>query len=279
MSSDTPTASPFSLRYWREMPNDRMPKIILIAVSLCVVCSFFVALSAISLKSLQEQNKLDEKRMNIIQVAGLAGKSGSIDEIFSQYIEARVVDLEVGSLTERFDPNTFDALASREDPNLSRVLTTAEDLAKIKVRENNAVVYLVKNELGANTSIILPIRGYGLWSTLYGFVSVSLDDSNTINGLQFYDQAETPGLGAEVDNPRWRALWQGKKIYADDTVKISVKKGNQSNNDYGVDALSGATLTSNGVHNLVQFWMGPLGFQNFLSGIQKVKNYGKDPFA
>ncbi|NQY81586.1 MAG: Na(+)-translocating NADH-quinone reductase subunit C [Alphaproteobacteria bacterium] len=246
------------------MPNDCMPKIVLISVSLCVVCSFFVALSAISLKDLQMQNKLDEKRMNIMQVAQLQDKEGSLDQIFSKYIESRLVDIENGTFSDRFDPENFDVLASREDPGLSRTLTTAEDRAKIKVRENFAVVYLVKNDAGEYSNVIIPIRGYGLWSTLYGFMAVSIADGNTINGLQFYDQAETPGLGAEVDNPRWRGLWPGKKIYQDGTVKISVKKGNHNGNAYAVDALSGASLTSNGVNNLVQFWTGPLGFQSLL---------------
>lgn len=272
MSSDSlKSASVFSVRYWREMSNDRMPKIVLIAVSLCVVCSFFVALAAISLKDMQAQNKLDEKRRNIIQVAGLAGESGSLDEIFRRYIKPQLIDLEQGTFSDAFDPETFDALASREDPTLSRPLSTAEDIAKIKVRENFAVAYLVKDDVGTYSRIILPIRGYGLWSTLYGFISVSLDRKDgLINGLQFYDQAETPGLGAEVDNPRWRALWAGKKVYQDGEVAISVLKGSQNNNDYGVDALSGATLTSNGVHNLVQFWMGPLGYQRLLAQLPLV---------
>lgn len=267
---ETPSGSLLSLRYWREMPNERIPKLILIAVSLCVVCSFFVSWSAISLKPLQEANKLNEKRRNIIEVAQLQDKAGDLASVFDRYIEQRLVDIEQGSFSNRFDPASFDALDSIDEPGLARRLTDAEDQAKIRQRENFAVSYLVKDESGAYHSIILPVRGYGLWSTLYGFMAVSLDDRNTITGLQFYNQAETPGLGGEVDNPRWRALWPGKKIYQDGEVAISVKKGNQSGNTYAVDALSGASLTSNGVSNLVQFWSGPLGFQPLLANLPRL---------
>lgn len=271
MPSDTSLTSSggsvFSLRYWRAMPNERMPKIVLIAVVLCIFCSFFVSLAAISLKDLQGQNKLNEKRNNIVQVAKLQDKPGSLDEIFAKYIEYRLFDLENGTFSTSFDPKIFDALASRDDPDLSRRLTGAEDIAKIKVRENFAVVYLIKDDRGNYTDVIIPVRGYGLWSTLYGFMAVDVRDGNTINGLQFYDQGETPGLGAEVDNPRWRALWAGKKIYQGKETRIGVMKGNQSANPYGVDGLSGATLTSNGVSNLVKFWTGPLAFQKLLQNL------------
>ena len=112
------------------------------------------------------------------------------------------------------------------------------------------------------------MHGYGLWSTLYGFMAVKMD-GNTIEGLRFYEHKETPGLGAEVDNPAWRKKWVGKKIKdANKNVAISVVKGGASG-DYQIDALSGATLTSNGVNNLVQFWVGQNGFASFLEYVAK----------
>jgi Na+-transporting NADH:ubiquinone oxidoreductase subunit C len=132
-------------------------------------------------------------------------------------------------------------------------------------------VYLVNDEAGALDRIILPIRGYGLWSTLYGFVALE-SDANTIVGLGFYEHAETPGLGGEVDNPSWKAKWSGKLAYKNGDVAISVLKGavNPAAADaqWQVDGLSGATLTTKGVHNLVQYWLGDDGFAPLLGNLR-----------
>ena len=121
--------------------------------------------------------------------------------------------------------------------------------------------------------MVLPIRGYGLWSTLWGFVAIDAQSLKkgpgyvTITGLKYYEQKETPGLGGEVDNPNWRAKWPGKHVYDSNwNVQIEVTKGG-SHGEYEVDALSGATITSNGVTNMMQFWFGEDGFRPFL------KNY------
>lgn len=133
-------------------------------------------------------------------------------------------------------------------------------------------MYLVEKE-GQLDSIILPVHGYGLWSTLYGFLALE-GDLNTVVGLGFYSHAETPGLGGEVDNPQWKALWPGKKIYEEGSwsPEIRLIKGNvdptSSSAPYQIDGLSGATLTSNGVTHLVQFWMGENGYAPFLKNLK-----------
>ena len=119
--------------------------------------------------------------------------------------------------------------------------------------------------------IILPIRGYGLWSTLYGFIALEAD-GNTVAGLGFYEHGETPGLGGEVDNPRWKAVWPGKQVYRDGEVAIALIKGavdtSSANAPWQVDGLAGATLTARGVTNLVQFWLGENGFEPFLNNLK-----------
>ena len=72
-------------------------------------------------------------------------------------------------------------------------------------------VYLLRDDAGDIDKVILPIHGYGLWSTLYGFIALE-ENGNDIFGLQFYEHAKRPGLGAEVDNPRWKTLWNGKRL-------------------------------------------------------------------
>ncbi len=121
--------------------------------------------------------------------------------------------------------------------------------------------------------IVLPVHGYGLWSTLYGFLALE-GDGNTVAGITFYEHGETAGLGGEVDNPAWKALWPGKAIYADDgRVALKVVKGavnpKAAGAEHQVDGLSGATLTSRGVENLVSYWMGDAGYGPILKTISE----------
>ena len=128
---------------------------------------------------------------------------------------------------------------------------------------------MLRDENGDLDKVILPVYGYGLWSTLYGFMAIE-DDGNTISALKFYDHAETPGLGAEVDNPGWLNQWPGKLLRDENgDLEITVAKtAPPAGEDYHVDALSGATLTSVGVDNLVRFWMGEQGFERFLNRVK-----------
>ena len=105
---------------------------------------------------------------------------------------------------------------------------------------------------------------------MYGFVALE-EDTNQIFGLQFYKHAETPGLGAEVDNPKWKAQWKGKKLRdEDEKLMIQVAK-TPGPNEYHIDAIAGATLTSNGVNSLVRFWVGEAGFKKFLTNFKNGK--------
>jgi Na+-transporting NADH:ubiquinone oxidoreductase subunit C len=112
-----------------------------------------------------------------------------------------------------------------------------------------------------------------LWSTLYGFLALD-SDLKTIRGITFYEHGETPGLGGEVDNPRWKAQWKGKMAY-DDNMKILIEvlKGQVDPTSpqagHQIDGLGGSTITTRGVHNLVRFWLGENGYKPFLSNIGK----------
>lgn len=256
------------LKKYLALPNDSTAKTIFVATALCLLCSVIVSVAAVGLRPAQEANKLLDKRKNIIEIGGLAQPGKSIDELFAG-IEARVVDLDTGEYADDMDPETYDQRKAEKDPAMSEALT--DDPASIKRREKYATVYLVK-EGDAVQRVILPIRGYGLWSTLRGFVAIE-GDANTIVGLGFYEHAETPGLGGEVDNPNWKAKWPGKKVTdASGDVAISVIKGSVGadtpNAENKVDGLAGATLTSRGVSNLLKFWLGEQGFGSYLSKLR-----------
>ncbi|TXH62878.1 MAG: Na(+)-translocating NADH-quinone reductase subunit C [Thiothrix sp.] len=254
------------------LPNDSRKKTFIVAFVLCLICSIAVSSAAVLLKPVQDKNKQLDKQRNIVAIAEFAKEGMSVNEAFQQ-VEAKVVDLQTGDYVDDIDPATFDARAAAVDPKQNVVLTKEQDIASIKRRAKYATVYLVKDQQGRLEKIILPVSGYGLWSTLYGFLALQ-GDANTIIGLGFYEHAETPGLGGEVDNPNWKAQWVGKKVFDEQgQIAIHVTKSPVAENDpravYDVDALSGATLTSNGVNNLVRFWVGPDGFGPYLQKIRQ----------
>lgn len=248
--------------------NDSIQKTLLVAVTLCIVCALFVSSAAVMLKPAQVANKAEDRKANILAAAGMLDPEKSIDEQFER-VTTRIVDLNTGKFTDQFDVASFEQSSVAKDPQTS-VDLAGDDIAKIKRRENYATVYLVESN-GELDKIILPVRGAGLWSTLHGFLALE-NDLNTVAGLGFFEHGETPGLGGEVDNPNWKALWPGKKVYDEGDAKIQLIKGsvdaNTAEAEHKVDGLSGATLTSRGVTNLLQFWMGENGYKPFLSNLQ-----------
>lgn len=245
-----------------------------VALLVCLVCSVFVAGAAVALRPAQLENRLLDKQRSILAIAGIGEANMSAKQVKSLYNErivAKLVNLETGEFSDEFDPKTFDPLAAAKDPALSKSLPGDEDIASIKRRERFSTVYMVENN-GELETLIIPVRGYGLWSTLYGFMAVK-GDLNTVAGFGFYQHGETPGLGGEVDNPKWRNQWPGKELF-DDSGKLAVQiiKGSvdpQSPKvDHQVDGLAGATLTSKGVDNLIQFWMGQSGFGPFIANLR-----------
>jgi Na+-transporting NADH:ubiquinone oxidoreductase subunit C len=229
-----------------------------------------VSTAAVVLKPAQEANKTLDRKRNILAAAGMLQEGVSVEDQFQQ-VTARVVDMRTGRFADDVDPDNFDQRKAAKDPAQSDRLTAEQDQAKISRREHYAIVYLVQDGSGEIDKLILPVHGYGLWSTLYGYVALE-SDGNTVAGLGFYEHAETPGLGGEVDNPRWKAFWPGKQVYKDGQVELGLIKGSvdpgNANAPWQVDGLAGATLTANGVTNLVQFWLGENGFQPFLNNLK-----------
>ena len=269
--------------------NDSLEKTIAIAVSLCLVCAVLVSFAAVALKPLQVGNKADDMKKNILDVAGLLEEGANINKAFSDKIESKIVDLETGEYVENINADEYDQRKAAKDPAQSIAIPKDKDIAHIRIKAKYAKVFLVK-ENGAIKSIILPINGYGLWSTLYGFLSLEAD-GQTVQSINFYDQQETPGLGGEVVNTKWRALWKGKKVYAE-SDQPSLEKGliseadigepalslikgtvdtTKAGSEYQVDGLAGATLTSTGVTNLVRYWTSNEGFAPYLKKVRTVK--------
>lgn len=129
-------------------------------------------------------------------------------------------------------------------------------------------VYLVR-EGSELQQIIVPVEGAGLWSTMYGYLALQ-PDGNEVIGLRFYEHAETPGLGDQVERPDWLSKWVGKRLYDEDgKPRIEVVRGSVDPNSalaqHQVDGMAGATLTGNGVTKLLQHWIGPAALGPYLS--------------
>lgn len=246
--------------------NESFVKTLTVAVSLCLVCSIIVSSAAVMLKEKQVTNASLDKKKNVLFAANLLNEDTDIEAAFAN-IEQKFVDLDTGSFVEVKNPETFNQRQAAKATETS--IAIDNDLARIGRRSKVVPVYLVKNNNKVDT-IILPVHGKGLFSTMYGFVALE-SDKQTIVGLKFYEQGETPGLGGEIDNPRWLALWNGKKLLnAEGKPSLSLVKSIPQN-EYEVDALSGATMTTRGVQNLLDYWLSDQGFGRFLARLDVAK--------
>ena len=241
--------------------KESLGKTVGIVVAVCLACSIVVSGAAVGLRSLQQTNAELDKKTNILTAAGLLGQAnGDIAGTFDAFVEERYVDLATGEFVDAPEAN-YDMYKAAKAPALSSKVEGSN--VGFQRRANVASVYLVRGENGAVSRVILPVHGSGLWDLMYGFLAV-VADGHTVKELIYYQQKETPGLGGEVQNPAWQAKWDGKQLFKDGEVAIQVKKNADPASQYAVDALSGATLTSNGVQNTLDYWVGQNGFGPFL---------------
>lgn len=246
--------------------NDSIKKTLFVVIALSLVYSIIVSTAAVVLKPKQQANAVLDQQTKILEVAGIE-LAGNIPALYAENIEPRLVDFATGDFVDG-DAAAYDQRKAAKDPAQSIKLSAEDDIAKIIRRANTGTVYLVKD--GAETSkVIIPVHGNGLWSMMYAFVAVETD-GNTVSGITYYEQGETPGLGGEVENPTWRAQFVGKKLFDENhkpAIQV-VKGGAPQGSEHGVDGLSGATLTSVGVQHTFDFWLGDMGFGPFLAKVR-----------
>jgi len=246
---------------------------LIFAAIICAVCAIMVSGSAVMLKERQEINAAISKQKKVLEVAGLAAAGESLTqaevERLFENIEPVLIDLVSGEEVASEDPGAFDQQKAKKIPATSR--EAPDNRASVFRLPHQALIYRVLDEGGRVQKVVLPIEGYGLWGTLYGLIALSAD-TTTVEGLTYYEHKETPGLGGEVDNPRWKALWVGRQVFdAQWQPKIRVIKGRAGTaveTPYQVDGLSGATITSRGVTNMLDLWLGEHGFGPYLEKLR-----------
>lgn len=244
---------------------------ILFATVVSLVCALFVSVAAVTLQPRQKANARLYMEKNVLVAAGLVEPGAAVgrqevETFFQRDIKVRLVDFASGDLVpaERIRPRDYDQRAARNDPAASRV--APPNNAGIGRMPKYGVVYFIM-KAGQVEQVVLPIEGLGMWGTIYGFMSLDRD-TRTVRGLTYYDHKETPGLGGEISNPAWLALWKGRKAFdeawraAIDVIKGSA--GPPASDPLHVDGLSGATITSNAITRLTRFWLSEAGYGKFL---------------
>lgn len=248
----------------------------LFATAVSVVCALLVSVSAVLLQPRQEANQRLYIEKNVLLAAGLVRPGEDVTEaevrkLFDEQIEMRLVDFAAGALlpVDKLDPHTYDQRKARKDEALSN--PAPANRAGVQRLPKYGVVYFVKEGEDVK-QVVVAIEGLGMWGTIYGFLALDRD-ANSVLGLTYYEQKETPGLGGEIANPKWQALWRGRRVYDESwEPRITVIKGNAGPPDKDplrVDGLSGATVTSTAVNHLMAFWMSDNAYGRFLRAFRE----------
>lgn len=266
-------------------PKSNNAKTISVALTLCLVCSVLVSAVAVGLKPAQIENARLDRNKNILVAADMYNtESDTADDVAERFkdFDVKIIDLNKGNYLDDDelktagipDRNAYDASQATKNQALSEDLGD-NDPAGIGRKPKYAKVYVKEDDAGKPELVVLPIQGYGLWGTIYGFLTLE-SDMNTIKGISFYEHKETPGLGARIEEPEWRAQWNGIHSYDDngDVATGVTKAGNPKDN--WVDGISGATLTSRGVSNMIQFWLGDQGYKPYLDMLRKESGQALD---
>lgn len=248
------------------------------AFAVCLVCAGLVSTFAVALKDIQEANRILDQRQQVIRVAGLAEPGEDLtEERVAEYfrqIEGRVVDRRTGEYLD-VPVEDVDPIKEAKIPEMSEATPDEFDLgAQVARLPDRMIVYEV-NAPG-NECVVVPIYGKGLWSTMYGYLALRKDASEVV-GITFYEHGETPGLGGEIDNKAWQRAWAGRGVYEGNRisgdVKLGVvKKGAPRDEDFEVDGLSGATITTKGVDATIKLWLGPAGYGPYLERLVSASN-------
>jgi Na+-transporting NADH:ubiquinone oxidoreductase subunit C len=229
----------------------------------CVVALVLAAMATL-LKPIHKANEALYNKRAIIQavetrlskpVAEMTDKE--VDDVFQENVDQFVINTEGERLTEE------EVVAAGYPGGKAEFVDMEKE--KKKAPENR-ILPVFKYDKDGESSYIFSVRGSGLWDAIWGNIAFQ-SNLNTVVGATFDHKSETPGLGAEIkDNPNFREQFQGKEIFEEDGdfVSITVRKGGAKDPDHEVDGISGATITADGVTDMLQN-----GLKNYMAFIEK----------
>jgi len=221
------------------MNKDSNKATFIFSAIMVVVVAIMLSVASISLAPFQSKNIRIEKMKNILTSVSVQAETNETEQLFNQYITNQIVINNKGEVVKG-EIAAFD-------------IDLKKELDKIKSGKTDEQLFpLFICEKDNKTFYIIPVRGKGLWGPIWGYISLE-GDMNTVYGASFGHKSETPGLGAEIETEKFQLQFKGKKIFDESGNFVSVKtiKGGASPTDmHGVDAVSGATITSNGVSEM-----------------------------
>ena len=203
------------------------------ATIMVIIVAALLSYAAIGLKPFQDTNIELEKQQNILSSVGVNVARNSAETAYSKYIKEEIVLNHKGEQT--------DGIAFEVDLN-----------KELKKPNEEQLLPLFVSNIDGSKQYIIPLRGKGLWGPIWGFIALEAD-LNTVYGAVFDHKGETPGLGAEINQSFFQDPFVGKKIFnGDDLTSIKVVKGGAAKtDDYAVDGISGGTITSDGVTDML----------------------------
>ncbi|NNL68286.1 MAG: NADH:ubiquinone reductase (Na(+)-transporting) subunit C [Myxococcales bacterium] len=255
------------------LPADSPARAVLVTLIVCAACSAAIASAVTWLRPYQQAHREADRSSRVRElVTAVPGLEHALGPLGTARLEARIIELATGRYVPGNDPDDFDPRVAILDAEESVALPPERDIAGIGRRAHHGVAYEVRDAEGLRL-IVLPVYGAGYLSTLYGYLALDAD-TQTVRGLGFYEHAETPGLGSEIENPQWLARWPGKLARdATGRVRLGVARGavdpRSSEATHLVDGISGATKTGDGVSGLLRFWLGPDGFGPYLGRLAR----------
>jgi len=263
------------------MNNDSPLKAFFVVLVTAMVCSSLVSATVVMLRPIQLNNQMLDRSRNVMKLTGLVeeGVTPGDEEMLDLFrdMDMRIVDIDQAEFNNELDPLSFDQRRAASNPDLGVDVPSDQDLSSLGRRSRFATVYIVLRE-GKLERLILPVRGAGMWSMIYGYIALE-SDLNTIAAVTFYEQNETPGIGDQIMRPEWLAQWQGRRIYdevGDLRFAVSHAKVEPGTSTwlYEVDALTGATVTADAVTSMIRYWFGSHGYRPFLDFLRE-HGYGR----
>lgn len=271
IGGDTVMADLSPLSWWRSLlalPNTSPLKTVVVALLVSLICAVIVSATAVTLRPLQQAN-LEADRLARMQrlLEAVPGMEDLLRTSGVDSFQVLLVNLATGTVAEDIDPAEYDQRAAATDAQTAVAIPDTADVANLGQRAPYAPVYLVRRDDDL-ALVVLPVRGAGYQSMLYGYLALD-GDLDRVAALSFYEQGETPGLGANIQDPAWEAKWPGTELVDENgEVSVAVTRGGATE-PYQVDGISGATRTGDGVTNLIQFWLGDYGFGLFLERLSQ----------